>query len=124
MKATHGRRLNRATILCITAGLLALPALAGCASKGRASIAAGARTVKSGVGTVEYTAARDGSVYVLESDSNRLVGLGGVRAGQTVRVDADTDQFLIGGKVITNRPISDKRKYDILFRADSQRSDR
>lgn len=96
----------------------------GCATKGRASIAAGARTVKSGVGSVEYTATRDGSVYVLEADSNRLIGLGGVTAGQTVRVDAETDQVSIGGKVINERPISDKHRYEILFRADAQRNDR
>ena len=122
MKASQGRRLG-ATVL-ITFSLAAPPALTGCASRGRASIASGARTVKSGTGTVEYTATRDGSVYLLEADTNRLIGLAGVRAGQTVRVDAEADEFSIGGKVITNRPLGENHRYEILFRPDTERNDR
>ena len=124
MKAILRRVVKQGKFLGAVAALAALTAAGGCASRGRASIAAGARTVKSGVGMVEYTANRDGSVYVLESDSNRLIGLGGVRAGQLVRVDAEKDEFSIGGKVITNRPLGERNKYEILFRPDSQRSDR
>lgn len=123
MRASRGRMRNTAAAVVVAVGLCCV-AGGGCASRGRAAIASGARTVKSGVGTVEYTATRDGSVYVLESSSNRLVALGGVRAGQIVRADAETDQVTIGGKVINNRPISAKGRYDILFRADAERNDR
>lgn len=122
MKASQGRRLNHSAVIA-TLGLLAALST-GCASRGRASVAAGARTVESGVGTVEYTATRDGSVYVLDSSSNRLVALGGVKAGQVVRADAETDQVTIGGKVITRRPLSERAKYEILFRPDARRDDR
>lgn len=124
MNANQGRVPSRAAAVAVTALAATLWAGGGCASRGRASIAAGARAVTSGTGTIEYTAARDGSVYALEADSNRLIGLGGVTAGQTVRVDAEADQFVIGDKVITRRPISETHRYEILFRPDSQRNDR
>jgi hypothetical protein len=101
----------------------ALPPI-GCASRGKQSIAEGARLVKSGTGSLDYTAKSAGTVYVLDADQNRLVGMGGMRAGQTARTDTARGAVLIDDKVITQHPISDARHYQIYFRPDSGRGDR
>jgi hypothetical protein len=98
--------------------------LGGCARGGRGSIASGARTVKAGQGTVEYTATRSGTVYVLDADTDKLYALATVRAGQTVRVDADADRITVDAKVINERPIAPNHRHEIRFRADEERSDR
>jgi hypothetical protein len=108
------------SLLVLGAALLTI----GCASKGRQSIAEGARLVKSGTGTIDYTAKTAGTVYVLDADQNRLVALGGMRAGQTARTDTASGAVLIDDKVITQHPISDARHYQIYFRPDSERKDR
>jgi hypothetical protein len=109
----------------LVTGLLAIALLTtGCASRGKASIAEGARLVKSGTGAVEYTAKSAGTVYVLDGDDNRLIALGGIRPGQTARTDPAKSEVTINDKVITQHTISDKRHYQIYFRPDGDRSDR
>jgi hypothetical protein len=103
-------------------GAALLPA--GCASRGKQSIAEGAHLVKSGSGTVDYTARSAGTVYVLDADQNRLIALGGMHPGQTARTDAARGAVLIDDKVITQHPIADNRHYQIYFRPDSDRRDR
>jgi hypothetical protein len=102
------------------AGLLLLGSalLVGCASRGRQSIASGARLVKSGTGTVEYTAKSTGTIYVLDADDNRLMGLGGVKPGQTVHLDAEKGDVLIDQKVINERPINGRHHYQVYFKSD------
>jgi len=97
---------------------------AGCASHGKESIAEGAHLVKSGTGSLDYTAKTAGTVYILDADQNRLVALGGMRAGQTAHADAARGAVLIDDKVITEHPISNTRHYQIYFRPDSDRKDR
>ena len=88
----------------------------GCASRGRAAIASGARMVKEGRGTLTYTARDAGDVYVYNKGNGRLVYMGAVAKGQTVEVDPAADQVLVGGKVATSREIPDKDEYQIYYR--------
>jgi len=123
---TKGNRMKRGHVTGIALGVLLGVSLllTGCGGGGRGSIASGARTVKTGQGTVEYTATRDGTVYVLDADTDKLFGLATVRAGQTVRVDADADRITVDAKVINQRPIAPNHHHEIRFRADEGRSDR
>ena len=98
--------------------------LGGCRRSGRGSIASGAQTVKTGQGTIEYTATRDGTAYVLDADKDKLYGLAAMRSGQTLRVDADADRITVDAKVINERPIAPNHRHEIRFRADEERSDR
>ena len=104
--------------------IAALVALGGCATRGKASITSGADVVKSGTGTIEYVARHDGTVYVLDDETNRLLTLAGVRKGQTVRIDAATNRITVGEKTVTDVPISDRHRYKIYFRGDPGRNDR
>ena len=114
----------QAKFLLVT-GILGLALLTGgCASRGKASIAEGARLVKSGTGGVEYTAKSAGTVYVLDGNDNRLLALGGIRPGQTARTDPAKGEITINDKVITQHVISDRHQYQIYFRPDGERSDR
>jgi hypothetical protein len=116
---TQGTRLVCAAVLGA-----ALTLAVGCASQGKQSIAEGARLVKSGSGSVEYTARSAGTVYVLDADQNRLIALAGMRPGQTARTDAARGEVLIDDKVITQHPIRDNRRYQFYFRPDNERRDR
>jgi streptogramin lyase len=109
----HGRNW------CLGAALLfGAAALTGCASRGRQAIPSGASVVESGTGTIDFEAKRDGDVWVYDADTGRLIYMGEVRKDQTVRVNAKSDQITIGGKTVSERPISDEHKYQIFFRRD------
>ena len=102
--------------LCLGMSLSVAVAAAGCASRGRAAIAAGARMVKEGRGTMTYTARDAGDVYVYDKGTGRLVYMGAVAKGQTVEVNPAADQVSVGGKVVTSREIPDKDEYQIYYR--------
>jgi hypothetical protein len=104
--------------------LVVVSALVGCASRGKASITSGANVVKSGTGTFDYVARNDGTVYVLDAETNRLLTLAGVQKGQTVRVDAAANRITVGDKTVTDVTINNRHRYDIYFRGDPQRNDR
>ena len=91
-------------------------AVAGCASRGRQSIPSGASVVRSGTGTIDYEAKRDGDVWVYDAETAKLIYMGELRRDEVVRVNARSDQITIGGKTVSERPISDEHKYQIFFR--------
>lgn len=93
-------------------------ALAGCSASGKMAIPAGADEVESGAGTIDWEARRDGEVWVYDADTNKMIYRGPVEQGQNVRVNAGTDQIVIGGKTVSERPISDEHKYKIYYRRD------
>jgi hypothetical protein len=93
-------------------------ALTGCASRGRQAIPSGADVVESGAGTIDYEANRNGDVWILDADTGKLIYMGELRKGETVRVNSKSDQVTIGGKTVSERPISDEHKYQIYFRRD------
>jgi hypothetical protein len=93
-------------------------AAAGCASTGRMAIPDGADEVEAGSGSVDWEARRDGEVWVYDADANKMIYSGPVEEGQNVRVNAGSDQITIGGKTVSERPISDDHRYRIYFRRD------
>lgn len=109
----HARR--RATRLALGA-LLGAAALAGCAASGKTAIPTNAHPVQDGVGNVEWTARNDGDVWVYDTDTSKMIYTGPVRQGDRVRLDATGDKVIIGGKTVSERPISDEHRYRIYFR--------
>ena len=116
MNGTRHRLLNRLTLPVVMIGLAGLSGAGGCGPKPRA-LTPGARTVAAGLGTVEYTATREGYAYVVDTRTNEIIGMGNLKAGQTARVDAAADQVSTG-EVINRLPISEDRRYEIRFNAD------
>lgn len=112
--------LNRRVLLFLSTALACLAGTGGCGQNGRAPLTPGARLVAAGSGTVEYTAPRKGAVYVVDTRTNELVGVGDLEAGQAVRVDAASNQVTMGGKVVNQRPVSGNRRYEIRFRPDDE----
>ena len=112
-KLNRGGGWNVAGIAC---GALLGAALAGCHASGKAAIPDKAHSVESGVGSVEWTARNDGDVWVYDSDTKKMIYTGPVREGDRVRVDAAGDKVLVGGKTVSERPISDEHRYQIYFR--------
>ena len=109
--------------VALVAAMLLLPG-GGCSSHGKASIAEGAKLVKSGTGGIEYTAKTVGTVYVLDADQNRLIAVAGMHPAQTARIDTANGEVRIDSKVITSHPVSDTKHYQIYFRPDNNRGDR
>ena len=101
-------------------GLLA----AGCASGGKAAIQSGARVVKSGTGSFDYTAPRDGDVWINDASDNRLLVLTAAKRGQVVHVDAAASQVRVDDKIVSQRPINPKHQYNVYFRPAEERPDR
>jgi hypothetical protein len=93
-------------------------AVAGCASSGKMAIPEGADEVEAGSGSIDWEAGRDGEVWVYDADSDKMIYSGPVREGQSVRVNAGSDQVTIGGRTVSERPISDEHRYRIYFRRD------
>jgi hypothetical protein len=99
-------------------------AVAGCASGGKAAIESGAHVVKSGTGSLDYTAPRDGDVWVNDATANRLLVLTATKKGQVLHVDAAASEVRVDDKVVSQRPINANHQYQVYFRPADQRSDR
>ena len=102
-----------ATMLaCVVAAGL----FAGCTATGKSAIPDGADRVASGDGPIDYRAQRDGDIWVYDADTKKMVYTGPVRDGDRVRVNTETNQILIGGRTVSERPLAGNHKYEIYFR--------
>jgi hypothetical protein len=99
------------------AGVLAASLFgAGCTATGKSAIPSGADRVASGDGPIDYRAQRDGDVWVYDADARKMVYTGPVRDGDRLRVNTETNQILIGGRTVSERPLAANHKYEIYFR--------
>jgi hypothetical protein len=88
--------------------------LTGCANDQR-EIPPTARMVTEGTTNVTATAPHDGTVYVFDDTSNKMVYIGKVDKGDTVSVDAKDDQVLLGAKPAVQRELWDTHRYQVYF---------
>jgi hypothetical protein len=88
--------------------------LAGCANDQR-EIPPTARMVTEGTTNVTATAPHDGTVYVFDDTSNKMVYIGKVDKGDTVSVDSKNDQVLLGAKPAVQRELWDTHRYQVYF---------
>ena len=116
MNGTRHRLLNRLTLPLVMIGVAGLAGAGGCGPRARA-LTPGAEVVAAGLGTVEYTAVREGYAYIIDTRTNEIIGMGNLKEGQTARVDALADTVATG-EVINRRPIDEDRLYQIRFNAD------
>jgi hypothetical protein len=118
----RGRACGR--VFAGLASVLGLLAIAGCASGGKASIQSGARVVKTGTGSFDYTVPADGEIWVYDANSDRLIVLAGVNHGQTVHVDAAASEVRVDDKVVSHHPINSGHQYRIYYERTAQASGR
>jgi hypothetical protein len=92
---------------------------AGCTATGKNAIPSGADRVASGEGPIDYRAQRNGDIWVYDANTKKMVYTGPVNDGDRVRVNTETNQILVGGRTVSERPLAGNHKYEIYFRRPS-----
>lgn len=111
MRPTKAVRLGAGLIICV--GSLALT---GCTPDRPPDVPGNALEGSIGNGLVTYTAPSDGTVYVDDIDTQKLVYQGAVNRGDEVRVDTDNNRITVNGKTATESTMNTGSKHGIYFR--------
>jgi hypothetical protein len=106
----------RTWVISLACGVAACLLGAGCTATGKNAIPLGSDRVASGTGTIEYRAQRDGDMWVYDTDSHKMVYTGPVHDGERIRVNTGSNQITVGGRTVSERPLSGEHKYEIYFR--------
>ena len=64
----------------------------------------------------QFFAANPLPMWVYDADSHKMVYNGSVRDGDRVRVNTETNQILVGGRTVSERPLAGDHRYEIYFR--------
>ena len=73
------------------------------------------RVMQGGRGeNVNWTAKDDGTVYVMDRDSEKVIYTGSIRSGHRLEVNPSSGQVMNNG-VIVNRDAKDNARYNIYF---------
>ncbi|HTL29236.1 MAG TPA: hypothetical protein VL282_08445 [Tepidisphaeraceae bacterium] len=90
--------------------------VAGCAATNE-NIPSSANMVSSGNETVAFTAPRDGKVYVLDKNMNKLLYSGNIERGQAVTVDPTRKDrnIALDGNSVTQTSLNVGHTYEIFF---------
>lgn len=108
-----GLRLRVASGLVLGISLLS----AGCGPKHPESVPADARSVAKQDGTqpVNFTAPRDGTVYVYDRSEKEMLYSGRVRQGETLELDPRRDKVRLEGRVVMEKDLRDLNQYQVWF---------
>lgn len=97
------------------AGVALSLGVAGCATQRPDVIPASAQVQTSGTSETNFTPPTDGTAYVYDQSSNRLLWSGPVKPGQTVHVDPQKNQIAIGNQVVATRTLTPGDRVDIYY---------
>ena len=111
MRSTNAIRL--AAGLMISVGSLALTA--GCTPDRPPDVPGNALEGSIGNGLVTFTAPSDGTVYIDDIDTQKLVYQGAVNKGDEVRIDTDNNKINIAGRTVTENTMNTGSKHGIYF---------
>ena len=88
----------------------------GCASSDRPKeVPASAHEYGAGKAEATFTAAYDGTVYVVDDNRKEVIYTGKVNRGDYVKVDAKGNQVTINNQKVTDRDLINDHKYKIYF---------
>lgn len=87
----------------------------GCAPEQPDVVPTSAQMAVSGNGTIHYTAPADGTVYIYDQPSQRLVWSGLVYKGQTVDLDSKRNAIIVGGTTMANKIMVGDHKNVLYF---------
>ena len=99
-------------------GVLVVVALAGgCASKRPQSVPADARSVaqQSGSYPVNFTAPGDGTIFVYDKSSKRMVYSGRMKQGETLEMEPKRNNIRLDGRVVLEQRLRDLNEYQVWF---------
>ena len=89
---------------------------AGCTQTGKGTIPSGAHQVESGRGEIRYIAERDGTVWVYDAATDKMVFTGPIRDQERIVVNPDTNQITVNGRTVSEQPLIRDHKYRIYFK--------
>jgi hypothetical protein len=103
--------------IMLGAGLLSVALfVGGCAGPDHPQqVPASALRVSEGDGRVTYTAASDGTAYVYDHGSNRIVWSGPVASGRTITVDPHDDKIMVGDRIAAEKILHTDHHHEIYF---------
>ena len=89
----------------------------GCAPERPESVPADARSVakQSGSNPVNFTAPRDGTVYVYDRSAHKMVYSGRVQRGETLELDPRRDAVRLEGRPVREQDLRDLNEYQVWF---------
>jgi hypothetical protein len=100
----------------VLGGAAMLTTSPGCSDKGRMAIPNDADRLASGRGEVTATATRDGEVWILDKDDNRIVWSGDVRREDRIEIETKDNRIRVGGETKSERPLDSEHEYVIYIR--------
>jgi hypothetical protein len=92
----------------------------GCAPERPQSVPADARSVarQSGSNPVNFTAPDDGSIFVYDRSSQKMVYSGRLRRGDTLELDPRRDEVRVEGRAVLESDLRDLNEYQVWFDAE------
>ena len=87
---------------------------AGCASD-RGDIPPQAMVMASGDDEITFQAPKDGTVYVLNERSDKMVYSGGINKGETMFVNIDDNQIRVDGRTVLRQDLTHGSKHAVYF---------
>jgi len=88
---------------------------AGCGMTGRTAIPAGAQSVASGNRELMYTPDRRGTIYVYDTDHDKMVYSTPVQSGDRLQVNAADNRITLNGRTVSETKISDGTNLKVFF---------
>lgn len=101
--------------LALPAWVMVLLMLLGCASDRHHDIPTDARLVTEGDKTLTYQFERPGTVYIFDTETDKMVYSGKVERGQTLRVEPDRNKIMLDGKVVRDEDLKTKDNRRVFF---------
>jgi hypothetical protein len=99
----------------LTAASAAMMALGGCATRQHAAIPSSAVMTVEGDSLLSFRAPQSGEIYVVEPGLDKLLYSGQIDAGETVTVDPEADQIVIGGRTVFENALGSDERRQIFF---------
>ena len=102
----------------LVSGVVVVAALAGgCGSKRPQSVPADARSVaqQSGSHPVNFTAPGDGTIFVYDKSSKKMVYSGRMKQGETLEMEAKRNNIRVDGRVVFEQRLRDLNEYQVWF---------
>jgi hypothetical protein len=66
---------------------------------------------------INWRATRDGTVYLMDRDSNKVIYSGSIRDGHPLEVDASAGEIK-NNNLVVNRQVKENRRYNLYFLPD------
>lgn len=105
---------------CALAAFLVATLVAGCAPERPESVPADARSVSKQTGSnpINFTAPEDGTVYVYNRSTKKMIYSGALKRGQAMELDPKADVLRIDGRTVQETGLRELNEYQVWFDAE------